>query len=78
MRAIYEMTAPELVTAMREQQEKSRILHEERIAAYHAVRDAQAQHDFLESACRTSERNEDEIMTRLREVIRREAYEMAS
>ncbi len=78
MRNIYRMIAPELAEAAREQREKCSTLHKERGKAWHGMLDATTQHEFLVEACRVAESEEDEIMSRLQEVIRREAYEMAS
>ena len=77
MRNIYKITDPEeMAVAVVEYREKARILHEERLRAHQEMRDAMAQHEFLVTACRVAETEEDNARARLKELVGRRAWEI--
>jgi len=76
VRNIYEMDTPEeLAVVVRESQEKERVLHEARMAAYDEMVAAIARHRFQVSACDTASRETGNARTQLESLIRQQAYE---
>ena len=80
-RAVTARTTEEYIelytTALREQREKSEVLHEARIKAWNEMRDAQTQHQFLADACRHTDAQVSEYTHRLTEFCKRQALELS-
>lgn len=69
-------TPEELVVRIKEQQEKCRILHEARREAWFTVRDADAQHEFLQQACRAADNHYNDLRSSLTRACERIALEI--